>query len=463
MFRRALLIGAMLVGGIGVTANNASVDDTTLTMDPAAVAVDTVESVVPLTVYQVNVEGMIDGGLAEFMLRAVDIAEQESAAALLLEMNTYGGRVDAADVIRSALLETTIPTITFIHPNAASAGALISISTDSIAMSPGSAIGAATPVNQQGVPASSKVISYFRTLMGETARATGRDPRIAEAMVDSTIVVSEIEDAPRPLTLRPDQAIAVGIAQHEARSIEDVLRLNGLAGARVIVIRENWAEKVVRFLTNPMVSGLLLTIGALGLISELTSPGFGVAGTAGALSLVLFFGSHYIVNLADFTELLIFIVGAGMVVAEMFVPGGILGVIGTGLMLTGLFLSLIGKFEFVTPPDLSGAFTSVGIAIILTFVGIVILLRGFAEMPFVRRLTLYKQQTADRGDDLMDVSRNTIVGALGIAETDLRPGGRIRVEDAFIDATTEGDHIEAGAHIQVVGYDGISGAVVRRA
>lgn len=447
MLRRVVFLLALLIGAGGVFAvgDSESADD----------------AVRPLVIHM-HLEGIVDGGLAEFMKRIIGVAEEDSAAALLIEMNTYGGRVDAADDIRTALLETSIFTITFIHTNAASAGALIAIATDSIAMSPGSQIGAATPVGQQGIPASSKVISYFRSLMGETARATGRDPRVAEAMVDSTIVLPGMEDLPRPLTLRTDQAIAAGIAQHEARTIEEVLRFNGLEGAEVRLIEKNWAENVVRFLTNPLVSGLLMTIGVLGLISELTSPGIGLPGIAGATCLLLFFGAHYIVDLAQWTDILIFVIGVLLVILELFIPGGIVGIIGGALILTGLILSLIGRIEFVRPPDLTNAFTSVGIALILSVVGAAVILRGFVEMPVFKRLMLGKHVQPGRGDGIPEDARRSIIGQSGVADTALRPGGRVRVDDRYYDATTEGDLIPAGSTVTVIGIDGVSGVVVRQ-
>ena len=413
-------------------------------------------------VAHVKVEGMIDGGLAAFMERAMSLAEQERADAFLIEMNTYGGRVDAADVIRMLLLNAKMLTITFIHTNAASAGALIAMATDTIVMSPGSAIGAATPVDATGTPASSKVISYFRSIMGETARAKGRNPRIAEAMVDSTVVVSGLEDAARPLTLRTDQAIDVGIAQQQANSIEEVLRLNGLEGATVESVETNWAEHIVRFLSNPLVSGLLLTIGALGLIYELTTPGFWLPGIVGVVCLTLFFGSHWIVKLAEWWEVLVFIIGVVLIVIELFVPGGILGIIGVGLVVTGLFLSLVGKIKLAAPADFTNAFTSLGTALVLTFAGSLALLKGFASIHVFKRFTLDTRQRPGRGDvPTATVARNGLLGKQGVADTPLRPSGRVIVEGRYLDAVTNGEHIDIGTPVKVVAVEGLRGVVVR--
>jgi membrane-bound serine protease (ClpP class) len=412
----------------------------------------------------VKVEGMIDGGLAAFMERAIKEAEAIHAAAFVIEMNTYGGRVDAADEIRTVLLNTSLPTITYIHNNAASAGALISYATDVIVMSPGSAIGAATPVDQTGAVASNKVVSYFRTIMGETARAKGRDPRIAEAMVDSSVAVPGLEQAPRPLTLRTDQAIEFHVAHMQATSLTEALRFNALEGAKIVRIETNWAEHVVRFLTHPVVSGLLMTIGALGVIYELTSPGFGLPGIAGVTCLALFFGAHWIVKLAQVEELLLFIAGLGLLVAEVFVPGGILGIVGGALVLAGLFLSLLGRIDLMSPGDLSNAFTSIGTAVVLTFVGILVLVKSFSQLPMFRRLTLStKQQPGTGHAPIVKSEHDALIGATGAADSPLRPSGRVTIDGKYHDAVTDGEHIAAGTPIKVIGVSAIRGLVVRRA
>jgi membrane-bound serine protease (ClpP class) len=176
----------------------------------------------------------------------------------------------------------------------------------------------------------------------------------------------------------------------------------------------------------------------------------------------LFFGAHYIVDLAQWTDLLIFLIGIALLVAELFVPGGILGILGAGMVIIGLFMSLLGKIQYVTAPDLTDAFTSVGIAFILTVIGGAVLLRGFAEMPVFKRLMLNTRQQPGRGDGVPATTRNELIGREGITETNLRPAGRVRVGERYYEATSEGDHIEAGTLVRVVGVDSLSGIVVRQ-
>ena len=297
--------------------------------------------------------------------------------------------------------------------------------------------------------------------MGETARATGRNPKIAEAMVDSSIIVPGLEDSPQPLTLRTDQAIAVGIAQQEARNLATVLKLNGLEDAEVVLIESDVAEDIVRFLTNPMISGLLMTIGALGLIYELTSPGFGLAGTAGLVSLLLFFGSHWVIKLAQWPELVMFIIGFVLLIAEFFVPGGILGAIGAIVILGSLMLSMLPKIDFVTPELLGGAFMTLGASIIVVFIGAVILLRSFVELPIFQKLLLSTRQDPGKGVVPSEIPRASLVGKEGIAETTLRPSGRARIEGKGVDVTTSGEIVEKGAPVRVIHADGMR-VVVRQ-
>ena len=264
-------------------------------------------------VHHIQIEGIIDGGLAAFVERTISEADELGVDAIILELDTFGGRVDAADVIRQALLDAPMTTITWINKNAASAGALISIACDTVAMAPGSAIGAATPVDQKGVKASEKMVSYFRKIMGVTAEAKNRPKEVAEAMVDEDIAIDSLIAEGKLLTLGPEEAIKWGIANQIADSFEEVLEKNGLAGASVVDQKINWSEEILRWLTHPVVSSLLMTIGFGGLLFEIRTPGFGVGGIIGLVCLVLFFGSAYVTYLAGAEEIVLFLVGVALV------------------------------------------------------------------------------------------------------------------------------------------------------
>ena len=242
-------------------------------------------------VYVVPVEDVIDLGLAPFIQRVLDEASQEGAASVVLKVNTFGGRVDAAVLIRDALLESKVPTVAFINKRAISAGALISLAAETIAMTDGSTIGAATPV-QLGLPGSpaqpvaEKTVSYMRKEFRATAEKRNRPGLVAEAMVDADVKIEGVIDKGKLLTLTTEEALNLKVADFRANSLASVLQSLNLGDAEVRHASETWAESLVRFLTNPVVSSLLMTLGILGIIVEIRMPGFGLPGTLGLISIV---------------------------------------------------------------------------------------------------------------------------------------------------------------------------------
>ena len=252
-------------------------------------------------VYVAPIEG-IDLGIAPFVQRVLNEATEEGAAAVILEINTFGGRVDGAVLIRDALLNAKVRTVAFINKRAISAGALISLAAEKIVMADGGTIGAATPVQmgQPGAPAQpveEKTVSYVRKEFRATAESRKRPPLIAEAMVDADVEIAGLIKKGKLLTLTTEEALKHKVADFRADTIESVLEQLGVAGADVRRVSPNWAENLVRFLTHPVVSSLLITIGMLGIILELRTPGFGLPGGLGVTSLALFFWGHWLVQL----------------------------------------------------------------------------------------------------------------------------------------------------------------------
>lgn len=295
----------------------------------------------------VPVDGVIDLGLAPFIERALDEAVAANAAAVILEVNTFGGRVDAAVLIRDALLAARIPTVAFVNRRAISAGALISLAAERIAMAEGATIGAAAPV-QAGPggtqPASEKTVSYLRKEFRATAEARKRPPLLAEAMVDTDVEVPGVKPKGKLLTLTTAEALEHGVADFQADDLGALLARLDLAGAEVRRPPIAWAETLVRFLTHPIVASLLLMIGVLGILTEVQAPGLGVPGLVGLASFALFFWGHGLTRLAGWEEVIL--IGAGLVLLgiEVFVlPGfGIAGTLGLVAVLLGLGLSLVG-------------------------------------------------------------------------------------------------------------------------
>jgi membrane-bound serine protease (ClpP class) len=406
-------------------------------------------------VYHIKIEGTIDLGLPPYIERVLKEAEKDSAKAIILEINTFGGRVDAATQIKDLLLNTPLLTVAWINKRAISAGALISLSCNKIAMVPGSSIGAATVVDQSGEKASEKAISYFRAEMGATAEKNGRNRQIAEGMVDEDVVVEGLSEKGKLITLTAQDAIKWKMTDFIAEHFSNVLDSLHLSGQKVVEPGINWAEKTVRFLTDPMVSSLLISLGLLGLFFEIKSPGWGVPGTVGLILLALFFGSHYIVNLANIIEIILFVVGVGLLLLEIFViPGfGITGIAGIILMMAGLYFSLLGQLHRLNPSDFSAAAGYLSLSMIITFIGIFILLKIFPQTSIWRRISLSGAQLRDEGYfAARDYSQ--YLGKKGIAASTLRPAGIGQFGKERLDVVSEGEYIEKDTPIIVSEVDG---------
>ena len=417
-------------------------------------------------VYVAPIEGMIDLGLAPFVQRVLSEATKEGAAAVILEINTFGGRVDAAVLIRDALLNARVPTVAFINKRAISAGALISLAAEKIFMANGGTIGAATPVQmgQPGAPAQpveEKTVSYVRKEFRATAEARKRPPLIAEAMVDVDVEIPGLIEKGKLLTLTTEEALKHKIADLRAETLESVLEQLGLAGAQVRRVSPNWAEGLVRFLTNPIVSSLLMTVGMLGIFLEIRTPGFGLPGGLGIASLALFFWGHWLVQLAGWEEMLLVASGFVLLILEIFVvPGfGLAGVLGIGALLAGLSLSLIGggaTWEFAAI-----AMGRVLISVLLALAASLLLLRFLPRLPFGRQLILETGLAAGEGYASAPESDNRWLGKSGTALSPLRPAGIAVIDGERVDVVSDGEFIDAGISISVTRVDG-NRIVVRR-
>ncbi|MBK6679232.1 MAG: hypothetical protein IPG53_03995 [Ignavibacteriales bacterium] len=262
-------------------------------------------------VYKVIFDDEISLPLVQYLKRALDQAEKDNADALLVEINTFGGRVDAATQLKDILLDAKIPTIAFVNKRAVSAGALITLACKKIAMAPGSTIGAATVVDQEGKKGSEKYQSYMRAEMRSTAQKNGRDPKIAEAMVDERIIIPGLVDSTQLLSLDDKEALQYKIADTVVNSVNEALAAFGFKDPTIIVIKSNWAEEFVKFLNHPIISSLLIMLGLAGIYTEIKTPGFGVPGILGITFLALFFGSSLILDLATWFEILLFYSGTG--------------------------------------------------------------------------------------------------------------------------------------------------------
>lgn len=405
-------------------------------------------------VYRVPVTGVVELGLAPFIERSVREAAASGAAAVVLDMDTPGGRVDAAERISDALADSPIPVYTLVNRRAFSAGALIALSTDRIYMRPGSVIGAATPVDGSGTKAPEKIVSAMRSEMRALAETAGLDPEIAAAMVDEDVEIEGVVEAGKLLTLTTEEAVDVGYAT-EVDDLPALLEELGLQDRVIVTARANWAERVVRFFSNPVVAPFLLTLGFLGLITEIKTPTFGLAGMAGVLSLALFFGSHMLVGLAGWEDVIIFGVGLALVGVEVFlIPGfGLFGLVGGIGILAGLYLSLLGGLP--TSPDFTRAGLVISTTIVLIAVSAWVLIRTLPGSSRLAKSGIFLLDRTDRAIGYESaVRRSDLVGKVGKAVTDLRPSGTALFGDERIDVVSESSWIMEGTPVRVVSAEG---------
>ncbi len=352
-------------------------------------------------VYVVPIQDVIDLGIPGLVSRGIDLAESNNADLIIFDIDTFGGRVDAATQIKDAIASTEIETIAFINRRAISAGSLISLSCDQIFMTEGATIGATSVVDMSGSKQSEKSQSYMREEMAATAEKSGKNPEIARGMVDEelsfeflivegdTLTVTDIEGRKegKLITLTTELALKYGIADGKSESIEELLSSLNVEDYQITLVDENWSENVVRILTNPTVSSLLTTFGTIGVISELYSAGWGIGGTIGIICLTLALGAGYLTQLASATDLLIVFFGLAMIFIEFVaIPGfGIFGITGIVVLFYGLYLLLIPDIP-VGPEVYSEALDGFSWAIVVGIFGIIFLLRIIGKSAFFQKL-----------------------------------------------------------------------------
>ena len=406
------------------------------------------------TVVRVPVAGDVEMGLAPFIERTLAEATEAGAAAVVLEIETPGGRVDAAERIAAAISRAELPVYAYVNMHAYSAGAMIALAAERVLMRVGSVMGAATPVDGSGTKASEKIVSAMRARMRALAEARGLDPAVAEAMVDEKLHIEGVVESGRLLTLTTGEAARLNYADVVA-GWDGVLSAIGLEGANVVEAEVNWAERVVRFFTNPVIAPFLLSLGFLGLLVEIRSSGFGVAGAAGVLSLSLFFGAHLLVGLAGAEDLILVCAGLVLIGVEVFiVPGfGVFGVAGILALLGGVFMAQIGNLP--TQADMVRAAGVLSTAVVLVVLATWFFLQSMFGSWRLKRSGVILPETTDRDEGYTSADvRTDMEGAEGVAITDLRPAGVGLFGDERMDVVSESEWIAEGTRIRVLSAEG---------
>ena len=392
---------------------------------------------------------------AAYIKKAIKKAEDEGASLIILELDTPGGLLSSALSIKNYIIESDIPVVAYINKNALSAGALISLSCEAIYMSDGSIIGAATPVYMKGneiEKASEKEISAMRAAMRSSAERSKKNVRIAEAMVDETIILSKRNDGidlddKTLLTLSVEEALKVNIADGKANSIIDIMKLRNLSeNSTIINVEEEKYDYILRFLINPAVLSALIAIGIIGVYIELKTPGFGIGGVISIIAFSIFFFAQVFVGESGFLAPAIFFLGIVLLAIEIFViPGfGITGILGILGIVAGIFMSFGIN-------NIAQATLVVFVSLIADIILIIILARFILKSKGFKNIVALETDTAGYHSS---VSYDNLLGCEGITDTFFRPSGNIIINDKKYDAITEGEFINKGVKIKVILVEG---------
>jgi membrane-bound serine protease (ClpP class) len=412
----------------------------------------------PTRVYVFELKEEISQPAWHLTRHSLQAARDTAADIILIHMNTYGGELGVADSIRTAILQSAIPVWVFIDNNAASAGALISIAADSIYMRPGANIGAATVVNQTGEALPDKYQSYMRSMMRSTAEASGRNPLIAEGMVDPRISIPGISDSGKVITFTASEAVKYGFCEGIANSIPEVLADAGITDYQIIRYELTLTDRIIRFLVNPMISGLLIMVIIGGIYFELQTPGIGFPIAASILAALLYFAPLYVEGLAAHWEIMLFVIGVILIAVEIFaLPGfGVAGISGIALVVAGLVLSMLGNtgfdFSLLHMDDVVVALFTVIIATFLALVSSIYFSKKLFTSRVFGGLALSSTQEKSEGFTSAQSSYTSMINREGVARTVLRPAGKVLIDDEIFDATAESGFIEKDTPVRVTRY-----------
>ncbi|MCE5227407.1 MAG: nodulation protein NfeD [Porphyromonadaceae bacterium] len=422
-------------------------------------------------IYEININREIDNATKIYLSKGLSEAKALNADAIIIHMNTYGGLLEAADSMRTAILYSPIPVHVFIDNNAASAGALISIACKKIYMRKGANIGAATVVNQTGEALPDKYQSYMRSMIRSTAEAQGKDtiiqgndtiykwkrnPQIAEAMVDDRIIIPNLIDSGKVLTFTADEALKWGYCDGIAESIDQVITSYlGYKTYELETYKPSFADKLKGFLMNPVIQSLLIMCIIGGIYFEMQTPGIGFPLGAAVVAATFYFAPLYIDGLAQNWEILVFIAGLILIAIELFIiPGfGVTGITGIVFIVAGLTLSLLNNTDFnfkgITGSESGQAVLTVLMGIGASFVLMIWLSNKIGSSGLFRKVAL----EADLEQSLSNTNLPYYIGKYGKAATVLRPSGKVEIENELFDAVSESGFIEKGSSVKVVKFE----------
>ncbi|NLX61782.1 MAG: nodulation protein NfeD [Tissierellia bacterium] len=401
----------------------------------------------PGDVYVLPIKGEINRATYNFINSTLNKVLENNPAAIIFEIDTYGGLIVETEKIKNLIMALDIPTISFVNNKAESAGVLLAISSEKLVMAISSTIGSA-----ETIPNTEKVLSMWRSFLRDAAQQRGRDPEIIEAMADSDIHIEGISERGSLLNLTGKEALELGVADLISDNYEDILNNFKISYNSIVQVDESLELKIAKILASSYISTLLITIGLIGFVIELFTPGFGIGGIISIISFGLFFAGNIMVGNSQMTSLIIFIIGLILLVIEAISPGfGLPGISGIVLIVVGIVLA-IGSIQ--------SAIMSLSVAIILTAIITILLIKQGHKIEAFNKIVLSTKQEDEEGY-LSSPPKYEYLDKEGIALTDLRPSGVIVIGEEKLDALSEGSYIQKGSQIKVVKVEG-SKIIVRR-
>lgn len=391
-------------------------------------------------VYIIPIKDEINKATYNFLNHTMNKVIKEKPSAIIFEINTYGGLINEAEKIKSLIISSPVPTIAYVNNKAESAGVLITIAAEKVVMSNTATIGSA-----ETIPNTEKVLSMWRSMLRDTAQYRDRNPEVVEAMADRDIEIEGLVKKGKLANLTTQEALQYGIADLATDNYNDILDYFNLSNANVQRIEESLQIKLAKYISNPYISSLLLTIGFIGLVVEILTPGFGIGGTISIIGFGLYFGGNILAGNSHWTSLILFVTGLILLVIEALVPGfGLPGVSGIILVLVGTVLAM---------DSLGAAVLSLSIAIIITTIVTIILIKMGFKSKMLNKIILETEHKDEKGYLSVD-SMNQYIDKQGTTITELRPAGFIEIDGTKLDALSDGGFIPKNSPIKVVRVEG---------
>lgn len=398
-------------------------------------------------VYIVPITGDITKASYNFLKGTVDEIYEQGGKAIIFEIDTYGGQIDQAENIKNLIISSPIQTISFVNNKAESAGVLITIAAENVVMSNTATIGSA-----ETIPNTEKVLSMWRSFLRDTAQFRGRDSEIIQAMADKDMVIEGITEQGKLVNLTSEEAVKYGIADLATDDYSEILEYFNLGNAKITKVNESLQIKVAKYISNPYISSMLLSLGFIGLVVEVLTPGFGIGGTMSIIGFGLYFGGNILAGHSQWTSLALFVTGFILLAIEGIVPGfGLPGISGILLVVVGTVLAM---------DSVSIALASLSIAIIITAIVAIILMKLGYRSQIFNKVVLNAKHEGDKGYLSVD-SSGAYIGKEGISLTGLRPSGFIEIDGIKLDALSEEGYISKDMPVKVVRVEG-SKIFVRR-